>query len=120
MAVPVAGGRSGSARRTPGRDQQPTGTVALSIGPGGIGEPGLVEHRCQAEERDGRYYRGVRNDRSLVVGEAPFTLSEMGYGGRRLVAGREVLDPAPVRIAWRPRRPGAGAAPTTGSDSTRH
>ena len=54
--------------------------MALSIGPGGIGEPGLVEHRCQAEERDGRYYRGVPNDRSLVVGEAPFTLSEMGYG----------------------------------------
>lgn len=92
-------GRWGPVRercRTPGRDREPTAAVALGIGPGGIEEPGLVEHQRQAGEGEDRYYRMVPNDRSLVVGRTLFTLSEMGLKGstsRRRLGSPGILFP---------------------------
>ncbi len=114
-------GRSGSALGLPAEIGNPSGAVALSIGPAGIEELGLVEHQRQAGEGEDRKLPNDLIDRPLAVGRTLFTLSEIGAeAAGRLVANREVLDRVSVREAWLPRRPGATAPPATGADSTRH
>ena len=88
-----------------GRREPYQGAIVLGIGPEGIEELGTIEHELQQDDpevdRSTYYWRYVPIRRSLVIGQALFTLSEAGLKGSDLAS---LSETSWTRFSFEPYR----------------